>query len=130
MNLFLALFLISLQSELPDVRKPFLDDPAKQKRFEQFVREKYEGGLRPKDSSNSSDLSEAARARERLEFEAAAEAMAKGNTVNESKHPNQSPVDFIAASGLQFTTSKVEVYTKHHYTFFSLLMFQFNIRLV
>ncbi|GJW79894.1 hypothetical protein Tco_0143869 [Tanacetum coccineum] len=53
-------------------------DPAKQQRFEQYSKEKYHGGLRTKDARGSSKMSEAACARERLEFEAAAEAVTHG----------------------------------------------------
>ncbi|GKC37992.1 hypothetical protein Tco_1050376, partial [Tanacetum coccineum] len=58
-----------------EITKPFQHDPAKQQRFEQYMKEKYQGGLRTKDTGGSSKMSEAARARERLEFEAAAEAV-------------------------------------------------------
>lgn len=90
-----------------DITKPFQDDPMKQKRYEQFLKEKYEGGLRSKDSGGASNLSEAARARERLEFEAAAEAIEKGNSGKESKATSQLLGDL---SGLQFTSGGIEVY--------------------
>lgn len=92
------------------MRKPFHDDTAKQKRFEQFLKEKYEGGLRTKDSGGASNMSEAARARERLEFEAAAEAIEKGNSGKERKAMSQFLSDVSATSGLQFTTGGIEVY--------------------
>ncbi|PIN18438.1 putative RNA binding protein, contains G-patch domain [Handroanthus impetiginosus] len=96
-------------SDQSDIRKPFQDDPAKQKRFEQFLKEKYEGGLRTKDSGGSSNMSEAARARERLEFEAAAEAMQKGNSGKEIKAAtSQLLADFSVTAGLQFTTGGTE----------------------
>ncbi|KAL6604879.1 hypothetical protein ACP70R_042823 [Stipagrostis hirtigluma subsp. patula] len=64
---------------VPESEKPFRNDPAKQARFEQFLREKYQGGLRPANVTPiSSIMSEADRARERLDFEAAAEAIEKG----------------------------------------------------
>ncbi|KAL6909762.1 hypothetical protein ACP4OV_001421 [Aristida adscensionis] len=63
---------------LSESEKPFINDPAKQARFEQFLREKYEGGLRPVNIAPISTMSEADRARERLDFEAAAEAIEKG----------------------------------------------------
>ncbi|KAF2298862.1 hypothetical protein GH714_028383 [Hevea brasiliensis] len=63
---------------LPAVEKPFKDDPAKQERFERFLKEKYQGGLRSIDYIGASNMSEAARAKERLDFEAAAEAIEKG----------------------------------------------------
>lgn len=82
--------------------KPFKDDPAKQERFERFLKEKYEGGLRSTTSSGSSNMSEASRARERLDFEAAAEAIQKGQWGKESKHSS-------ATGGMQFTSGGVEV---------------------
>lgn len=81
-------------------RIPFSDDPAKQIRFEQFLKEKYEGGLRTKDFCGSSKMSEATRARERLEFETAAEAMVKGKSGMLS--------DLSATAGLQFTSGGVQ----------------------
>lgn len=86
-----------------------MDDPAKQKRFEQFLKDKYEGGLRTKDSGGASDMSEAARARERLDFEAAAEAIVKGNSGKERKVTSALLPDISATAGLQFTTGGIEV---------------------
>ncbi|CAN6195202.1 unnamed protein product [Urochloa humidicola] len=63
---------------LPESEKPFSNDPAKQARFEQFLRDKYKGGLRAANVAPTSTMSEADRARERLDFEAAAEAIEKG----------------------------------------------------
>ncbi|KAA8541144.1 hypothetical protein F0562_025110 [Nyssa sinensis] len=94
-------------SELQEIAKPFLDDPAKQERFEQFLKEKYQGGLRSKDSGGASNMSEAARARERLEFEAAAEAIGKGRWEKESKLSNQQFMEISATAGLQFTSSRL-----------------------
>lgn len=95
-------------SQLPEAAKPFLHDPAKQERFEQFLKEKYQGGLRVIDAGEASKMSEASRARERLEFEAAAEVIAKGNSGKESKPPSQLLADVLANSGLQFTASTIE----------------------
>lgn len=76
------------------------------------MKEKYEGGLRTKDSGGSSNMSESARARERLEFEAAADAVQKGSSGKESSAANQLLADLSATAGLQFTTggSGSEVY--------------------
>ncbi|CAL5038427.1 unnamed protein product [Urochloa decumbens] len=63
---------------LPESEKPFSNDPTKQARFEQFLRDKYKGGLRAANVAPTSTMSEADRARERLDFEAAAEAIEKG----------------------------------------------------
>lgn len=94
-------------SELP-VAKPFKDDPAKQERFEQFLKEKYKGGLRSTDSGGNSNMSEAARARERLDFEAAAEAIEKGKLSNENKPFSQQLMEFSAGGGMQFTSGGIE----------------------
>ncbi|KAI4335834.1 hypothetical protein L6164_014441 [Bauhinia variegata] len=96
-------------SDLPEVEKPFKDDPAKQERFEQFLKQKYEGGLRSISSSLASNMSEAARARERLDFEAAAEAMEKGNWGKGSKPSAPSLLDFSTAGVLQFTSGGPEL---------------------
>ncbi|XP_031276859.1 G patch domain-containing protein TGH [Pistacia vera] len=95
-------------SGLPEVAKPFKDDPAQQERFEQFLKEKYQGGLRTTDSGGATNMSEAARARERLDFEAAAEALQKGKSGEESLLTTQQFVGFPATGGLQFTSGGTE----------------------
>lgn len=55
-------------------------------------------------------MSEAARARERLEFEAAAEAIQKGYSGKESKAASQLLAELSASSGLQFTSGGLEVH--------------------
>ncbi|VFQ64931.1 unnamed protein product [Cuscuta campestris] len=101
-------FTNSSSGEIPEAGKPFRDDPAKQQRFENFLKEKYQGGLRPKDSGGSSTMSEAVRARERLEFEAVAEAIQKGKWGKESKPLNEFFSDTIAVAASRFTSSTVE----------------------
>lgn len=91
-----------------EIAKPFRGDPAKQERFEHYLKEKYEGGLRSKDSGGSSKMSEAARARERLEFEAAAEAIKNGKWEKHSNTPDQQLLHISAAVGLQFTSGGLE----------------------
>ncbi|KAM7471178.1 hypothetical protein LguiA_009361 [Lonicera macranthoides] len=91
-----------------EIAKPFRDDPAKQERFEQYLKEKYEGGLRSKDSGGASYMSESARAREKLEFEAAADAIKNGKWGKDSKPPNHNLFDISATSGLQFTLGGLE----------------------
>lgn len=88
--------------------KPFKDDPAKQERFEQFLKEKYKGGLRTTDSNRVNSMSESARAQERLDFEAAAEAIEKGKAYKEVRRATEQPIDFLAG-GLQFTSGGTEV---------------------
>ncbi|KAJ4838590.1 hypothetical protein Tsubulata_047105 [Turnera subulata] len=94
-------------SELPEVAKPFKDDPAKQERFERFLKEKYQGGLRSTDSGGASNMSEAARARERLDFEAAAEAIEKGKS-KENKPFSLQLLELSASGGMQFTSGGIE----------------------
>ncbi|XP_024961360.1 G patch domain-containing protein TGH isoform X1 [Cynara cardunculus var. scolymus] len=93
--------------EPTEITKPFQHDPAKQERFEQYLKEKYHGGLRTKDAGGSSKMSEAARARERLEFEAAAEAVTQGKWGKESKPSNQQILG-ASAGRLQFTSGGSE----------------------
>ncbi|KAK1268044.1 hypothetical protein QJS04_geneDACA004984 [Acorus gramineus] len=109
---------IQLQSNLSDTftkpvslsgssehSKPYKNDPAKQERFEQFLKDKYQGGLRSTYAGGSSNMSENDRARERLDFEAAAEAIQKGERRN-----NLSAQQFMESSILgqrQFTSAGV-----------------------
>ncbi|CAH8271943.1 unnamed protein product [Arabidopsis lyrata] len=93
--------------EAADAVKPFKDDPAKQERFEQFFKEKYKGGLRTTDSNRVNSMSESARAQERLDFEAAAEAIEKGKAYKEVRRATEQPIDFLAG-GLQFTSGGTE----------------------
>ncbi|CAL9231257.1 unnamed protein product [Arabidopsis halleri] len=93
--------------EAADAVKPFKDDPAKQERFEQFLKEKYKGGLRTTDSNRVNSMSESARAQERLDFEAAAEAIEKGKAYKEVRRATEQPIDFLAG-GLQFTSGGTE----------------------
>lgn len=60
-------------------------------------------------------MTESARARERLEFEAAAEAIQKGSSGKVSGDANQLLADLSASAGLQFTMggSESKVYTHH-----------------
>ncbi|ESQ31860.1 hypothetical protein EUTSA_v10003608mg [Eutrema salsugineum] len=93
--------------EAADAVKPFKDDMAKQERFEQFLKEKYKGGLRTTDSNRVNSMSESARAQERLDFEAAAEAIEKGKAYKEVRRATELPIDFLAG-GLQFTSGGTE----------------------
>lgn len=97
---------------MPEVVKPFKDDPAKQERFEYFLKEKYHGGLRTAAPVGAINMSEVARARERLDFEAAAEAIEKGKGLKEAKLSAEHFVDFLATGGMQFTSGGVQVCTR------------------
>ncbi|KAK2663553.1 hypothetical protein Ddye_002127 [Dipteronia dyeriana] len=96
-------------SELPEIIKPFKDDPAKQDRFERFLKEKYQGGLRSTDSGKASNMSEAARAHERMDFEAVAEAIGKGKHGKESLLSTQQFTGVSPAGGMQFTSGGLEL---------------------
>ncbi|KAH9624010.1 hypothetical protein KSS87_012332, partial [Heliosperma pusillum] len=96
--------LVPLDTELLKNTKPFKDDPAKQERFEQFLKDKYLGGLRSLDSDKAGSMSESARARERLDFEAAAEAVQRAKSVNQNKLSAQ---QFMEFSMSKFTSGGV-----------------------
>lgn len=109
----LSIYLISLrdtkfgvfvpQGGLLESAKPFKDDPAKQDRFEQFLKDKYEGGLRT--TQPSGITSENDRAIERLDFEAAAEAIEKGRWKSSMDSPSTSKeLEFISSAGLSVRT--------------------------
>ncbi|KAF5734090.1 putative RNA binding protein [Tripterygium wilfordii] len=94
--------------ELLELAKPFKDDPAKQERFELFLKEKYKGGLRTIYSGGVNNMPEAVRARERLDFEAAAEALQKAKLDKESNLSSVQLMEFAAAGGMQFTSGGLE----------------------
>lgn len=98
------------QVEPTEITKPFQHDPAKQERFEQYLKEKYHGGLRTKDAGGSSKMSEADRARERLEFEAAAAAITQGKWGKDSQ-PSSQQKRAASAGRLQFTSGGLEACT-------------------
>ncbi|PKA63863.1 hypothetical protein AXF42_Ash004873 [Apostasia shenzhenica] len=86
--------------------KPFQYDLAKQERFEQFLKEKYQGGLRSLTSGGADKMSEAARARERLDFEAAAESISKGEMKpTDSLHSDQNSIQPSNAGDWRFVSS-------------------------
>lgn len=91
--------------------KPFKSDPAKQERFEQFLKDKYHGGLRSTQSSGSNTMSEIDRARERLDFEAAAEAIEKGKLKMDTvPPPAKQSVDFLGVGQQRFVSqASIEV---------------------
>lgn len=97
---------ISLDA-LPESEKPFSNDPAKQARFEQFLKDKYKGGLRSANVAPTSTMSEADRARERLDFEAVAEAIEKGKGKKVIDHsslfslPGMNEQRFVAATQVE-----------------------------
>ncbi|XP_042501445.1 G patch domain-containing protein TGH isoform X2 [Macadamia integrifolia] len=96
-------------NDIPESAKPFRDDPAKQERFERFLKEKYQGGLRTIDSGGASSMSESDRARERLDFEAATETLEKAGWNKEANLSSRQQVfDLSVTKGLQFTSRGME----------------------
>lgn len=95
---------------MPEVATPFQDDPVKQERFERFLKEKYQGGLRSTDSGGASAMSEAARARERLDFEAAAEAIEKAKQRKEGSISTEQLLGSSGTGRMLFTSGGLEVY--------------------
>ncbi|KAI5073409.1 hypothetical protein GOP47_0011422 [Adiantum capillus-veneris] len=60
--------------------QPFSADPSKQARFELYLKEKYQGGLRNVHETGKSSLNEWERAQETLEFEAACQNIQKSES--------------------------------------------------
>lgn len=101
---------------MSEIAKPFKENPAKQERFELFLKEKYYGGLRSSGFGGASNMSEAARAREKLDFEAAAEAMEKILQGKESNLSIQQLMEMSSAPALDFTPGGIEVcFRKCHF---------------
>ncbi|XP_050377487.1 G patch domain-containing protein TGH [Argentina anserina] len=98
----------SSYSEMPVVAKPFMNDPAKQERFEQFLKDKYQGGLRSTESGRASHMSEAARALERLDFEVAAEAIKKGKWSKEISTSLTGGMEFTSGGFVQAKDTQAE----------------------
>lgn len=105
-----CIYLALKQDALLESEKPFSSDPARQARFEQFLKDKYKGGLRSANVAPTSTMSEADRARERLDFEAAAEAIEKGK--GEKVVDPSSLFSLPGMNGQRFVAAtQVEVYT-------------------
>ena len=73
--------------ECAGVGQPFRSDPAKQERFEQFLKDKYQGGLRS-NYVGDNNKTEIERAQERLDFEAATEKGSKSQKNSASANEN------------------------------------------
>ncbi|XP_020693637.1 G patch domain-containing protein TGH [Dendrobium catenatum] len=83
--------------------KPFKEDPAKQDRFELFLKVKYQGGLRSTSYGGTDKMSEAERARERLDFEDAADALTKAKRNTEDRlQTNQQSIEFSRTGDERF----------------------------
>ncbi|GAB4860949.1 hypothetical protein Ancab_036109 [Ancistrocladus abbreviatus] len=87
---------------------PFKDDPAKQQRFKKLLKDKYKGGLHSTESGGAGNMSEAARAHERLDFEAATEAIDKAKFTNPMGISAQRLMELKMTAGLQFTAGGAE----------------------
>lgn len=89
------------------LQQPFKNDPAKQMRFEQFMKDKSVGGLR-KPTSGGSGLSEVQRSQEIFEFEAVARLQQEGLSLEKLSTPivsNNLVPDLVAMMGSRFTTA-------------------------
>ncbi|CAM8933936.1 unnamed protein product [Rhodiola kirilowii] len=95
-------------NKMLEIAKPFQNDRAKEERFEQFLKQKYLGGLRSTSSYGSNMMSEDARARERLDFEAAAEVIEKAQRNKENQLSMQELIEMSAIGGMQFTSGGFE----------------------
>ncbi|CAK9869086.1 unnamed protein product, partial [Sphagnum jensenii] len=89
----------------------FKNDPAKQARFEQFMKDKFSGGLR-KQLGGSSGLSEIQAAHEMMEFESVSTKFLEGHT-SSKKTASQSTAgqimpELATMMGNRFTTGGVE----------------------
>ena len=72
----------SVQTEdLSHTLQPFGSDPAKQARYEQFLKDKYEGGLRNVQAAGRNGWTESERAQETVEFEAACQNIQRRDTM-------------------------------------------------
>lgn len=112
---------------MSEIAKPFKEDPAKQERFELFLKEKYHGGLRSTDSGGASNMSEAARAREKLDFEAAAETIEKGLRGKESNLSTQQFMEMSATAVMEFAPGGLEVCLRKCHFLLKACSFGFNL---
>lgn len=87
--------------------KHFQSDPAKQARFEQFLKDKYQGGLRSSYVGDNS-MTEIERAQERLDFESTVEMTEKQSLSQKSLAPVNENLDLISTVGTRFTSGGVE----------------------
>nr|GEV87372.1 ARID DNA-binding domain-containing protein [Tanacetum cinerariifolium] len=83
-----------------DVPATGVHDPANQERFNQYLKEKYNGGLHTKDAGGSSKMSEAAYA--------VAETVTQGKWGKESQSFSKQILGASACRGLQFTSGGTE----------------------
>lgn len=94
------------QLEDASANQPFKTDPLKQARFEQFLKDKYRGGLRSTYiEGNMSDLE---RAQERLDFEAAAEIIERDKRSKQNSATSDQHLDLVSTVGNRFTSGGIE----------------------
>ncbi|GLJ22134.1 hypothetical protein SUGI_0415440 [Cryptomeria japonica] len=94
------------QLEGASANRPFKTDPSKQARFEQFLKDKYRGGLRS--TCIEGNMSDVERAQERLDFEAAAEIIEKDNRTKQNSVPSNQHLDLVSTVGNRFTSGGIE----------------------
>lgn len=87
--------------------QPFQSDPAKQARFEQFLKDRYQGGLRSSYVGDNS-MTEIERAQERLDFESAVEMTEKRSLSQKNCAPVNENLDLVSTVGTRFTSGGVE----------------------
>lgn len=93
--------------------QPFQSDPAKQARFEQFLKDKYQGGLRSCYVGDDS-RTEIERAQERLDFEAAVEITEKGSQSQKNSASVNENLDLVSTVGTRFTSGGIETMDSMH----------------
>lgn len=90
--------------------KQFSSDPLKQARFEQYVKEKFQGGLRNVQATAKSGLTEWERAQETLEFEAACQNLQKeeANLITSAAQSGIYQKELQAIMNERFTSQSVD----------------------
>ena len=80
-RMIFAVYFSVQPEDLSHTLQPFASDPAKQARYEQFLKDKYEGGLRNVQAAGRNGWTESERAQETLEFEAACQNLQRRDTI-------------------------------------------------
>lgn len=104
------MFAVGQAGETAGDSQPFKNDPAKQSRYEQFLKGKSVGGLW-KPTSGGSGLSESERSQEIFEFEAIARLQQEGLTLDKRAPliaPGKPVPELAAMMGSRFTTAGLE----------------------
>ena len=96
-RIIFAVYLWVQTEDLSHTLQPFSSDPAKQARYEQFLKDKYEGGLRNVQAAGRNGWTESERAQETIEFEAACQNFQRRETTPVTGNSNSG----IASRNLQ-----------------------------